>query len=194
MGAVIPINFDNFLNNHPMHNEIRNLLSDPLKASVIKNKWSPCAIQISYALNKSGATIEDAAENFRSPEMGRNVRLFKSGSENCIIDVFDLRAYLDNRYMKGENYKGSKQQMIDEIQGRRGIIRFGNTHFDVWEGDRYHQQYRTDLPDSGAWAVTEAGAWQAPDISHIGIFFWQVALREHKTESYRASTTEVQRP
>jgi hypothetical protein len=170
--AKIPINFDMLLTNHPFHNQIRALLSEPLKSQVVNGNWSPCCIQVSYALNRAGAPIEDAS--FPSPEMRRAVRLFKSGSENCIIDVFDLRGYLDSRYGPAENHKGNKEQMIAAISGRKGIIRFGVTHVDLWEGDRYHQQFRKDLPDSGAWAVTEAGAWKAPGVDTVGVFFWQV--------------------
>ena len=169
--AKIPINFDVLLMHHPYHNQIRALLREPLKSLVIKGNWSPCCIQVSYALNRAGAPIEDAS--FYSPEMKRGVRLFKSGAENCIIDVFDMRGYLDGRYGKAENFKGSKEQMIAAISGRKGIIRFGTTHVDLWEGDRYHQQFRKDLPDSGAWAVTEAGAWKAPGVNTLGVFFWQ---------------------
>lgn len=189
---AIPIDFNLFLSKHPYHNEIRALIGEPLKGMVIKNKWSPCCIQVSYALNNAGAPIVE--NSYFGPEMGRKVRLFRGGEDLYIIDVFDMRAYLDGRYGEAENYKGTKQAMIDEIRGRTGIIRFGRAHVDVWEGERYHQQHRRDLPDSAAWAVSEAGAWGAPSVSQVGIFFWPVASRPRQSTEYPAAVREYSRP
>lgn len=170
---TVPVDFTTFVNNHPFHFQMNNLLQDPLRKQKIANKWSPCAMQISHALNTSGLPVDEI--NCLSPEMGRQVRYFKSGPTlNYMIDVFDIAAYLNMRYGMCLRAKGTREQMIAAISGKNGIIRFGNEHIDVWMGDHYHQQYRKDLPDPSQWVVDERGAWAAKSVPSVGIFFWDV--------------------
>ncbi|MCI0738220.1 MAG: type VI secretion system amidase effector protein Tae4 [Gemmataceae bacterium] len=177
---AIPINFDLFVRNHPFHDKIYSLVGQPLKKQAKDGKWSPCAIQVSYALNNSGAPLPKSSSFITNePPIGtRKVRLFPGGGDIYIIDVYDMRAYLDGRYGEAENYRGSKDKMIEAISGRQGIIRFGRAHVDVWEGDRFHQQASPSLPGI---PVTDSGTWGAASTKQIGIFFWEVGSRERES-------------
>src|SRR5262245_58166483 len=136
--ASIPVDFDTLKNNHPSWKEIKNKIGGPALAGV-KAGWETCCIQVSYALNRSGAVIEKY--DFNNEEMGRQVRAVKSNdSMNYIFEVSDMKVYLNNRYGIAENYNGTKQEMINEIRGRHGLIAFGHRHIDLWEGERFHWQ------------------------------------------------------
>ena len=70
--ATIPVNFDTLKENHPSYRQIRALIGGPLLSSVKAGKWETCCIQISYALNHSGAVIENHA-TYENTAMGRKV-------------------------------------------------------------------------------------------------------------------------
>jgi hypothetical protein len=169
---TVPVNFRTFLSNHPFHYQMNNLLQDPLRKQKMDNKWSPCAMQISHALNLSGLPVDEI--EIKSPEMGRNVRYYKSGTRSYMIDVFDISAYLTARYGAPIAAKGTQAQMTAAIAGKCGIIRFGDAHIDVWMCNRYHQQDRKDLPDPQQWVVDSRGAWAAPSVPKKGILLWEV--------------------
>jgi len=49
-----------------------------------------------------------------------------------IYAVPDMKIYLNKRYGIAENYKGSKQKLVDKISNRQGILAFGHFHIDLW--------------------------------------------------------------
>jgi Type VI secretion system (T6SS), amidase effector protein 4 len=165
---TIPVDFEQFLNNHPFHYEIKSKVSGEVA------KYSPpCCIQVSYALNTSGAPIMKG--DFYVPEMGRKSRFVPDANNNLyLIEVCDMGAYLNGIYGIAENYQGSKANMKEAIEGRKGIIRFGKAHIDVWEGDRFHQENTTNMPDNWAKGQPPVVVWERPSVKTMGIFFWEV--------------------
>ncbi len=185
---AIPINFDYFLSNHPFHYEIYSKVSGK-----VASYHPPCCIQVSYALNLSGAPIVEG--DYDVPEMGRKSRFIPDDAGRLyLIEVCDMGAYLNGRYGIAENYQGTKDEMKKEIEGRKGIIRFGRAHIDVWEGDRFHQEGTGSMPDAWAKGQPPVVVWDAPSVKTVGIYFWPVALRLVGSTSRRAAVTEVQRP
>lgn len=160
--ATIPVSFDTLKEHHPSYREIRALIGGPLLRSVRAGNWETCCIQISYALNHSGAVIENYA-SYDNTAMGRKVRALKSNDDRYyIFEVTDMKTYLNGRYGVAENHRGKKKGMIDAIRGRTGIIAFGHRHVDLWEGERFHwQQLYIDL-------------WLHESTTKRGVFFWQV--------------------
>jgi|SRR5690242_4847864 len=160
--ANVPVNFSTLKAKHPAPNQILALIGGALKESAVKGKWETCTIQVSYALNRSGAVIENYAFEDKSLATGK-VRAAKSNDDmSYIFAVPDMRVYLNNRYGLAENFKGSKQQMIAGISGRQGIIAFGHRHIDLWEGDRFH------------WQARYVDLWGFESVKMRGIFFWEV--------------------
>ncbi len=160
--ANVSVNFDTLKENHPDHKTIKSLIGNPLKASVIAGNWETCAIQVSYALNRSGAVIENYA--FPEPTLYKGkVKALKSNDNmNYIYGVPDMKVFLNGRYGIAENYTGNKQSMISQISGRQGIIGFGHRHIDLWEGERFH------------WQHLYLDLWQFDSVKKRGIFFWEV--------------------
>lgn len=153
--ANVPVNFALLKEKHPSFKTIRSLIKVPSYVD------ETCCVQVSYALNRSGQVIENYA--YDNPYYKRKVRAFKANDGmHYIIEVSDFRFFLDNRYGLSENHTGSKQQMIEQIEGHTGILAFGYRHIDLWEGDRYHwQQLYLDL-------------WGFASVKKHGIFFWEV--------------------
>jgi hypothetical protein len=164
---VIPIDFDQLLNNHPFHYEIYSKINGK-----VATYSPPCCIQVSYALNMSGAPI--VMGDYYVPEMGRKSRFIPDDGGNLyLIEVCDMGAYL-NKYGVAENYKGTKEQMKKQIEGRKGIIRFGRAHIDIWEGDRFHQENTVNMPDNWAKGQPPVVVWDRPSVKSDGIYFWEV--------------------
>jgi hypothetical protein len=159
--ANVSVNFDILKDKHPSYRTIRSLLKVPSYVD------ETCCVQLSYALNRSGAVIENYA--YENPFYKRKVRAFK-GNDNMfyIIEVSDMRYYLDNRYGNAENYNGSKQKMIENIKGRHGMLAFGYRHIDLWVGDNIHRpsEYLMDY------------LWTNDSLKKRGIFFWGVTSEE----------------
>jgi hypothetical protein len=91
-----------------------------------------------------------------------------------LIEVCDMGAYLNGRYGQAENFKGSLQTMKDKISGRKGIIRFGRAHLDLWEGARFHQEGTGQMPDTWAKGQIPVADWNRPSVKSEGIYFWEV--------------------
>jgi len=161
---AIPVGFDILLKNHPYHYQIKSLVDGPVAAPSYLH--APCCIQASYALNLSGAPSEKG--DYYVPEYARKSRFFPDKSGRLyLIEVCDMGAYLNNRYGIADNYKGTKAQMEEKIAGRKGIIRFGKAHIDLWDGEQFHQDGMR-LPD-----FPVIGVWDAPSVKTLGIFFWE---------------------
>ncbi len=164
----INVDFQTLLSNHPYHYQIKAMLTGP-----VKSISPPCCVQVSYALNNSGAPIMDG--KYWVPEMGRHSRFVKDAmGQRYLIEVCDMGAYLDGVYGKAENFRGSKEEMIAEISGRQGIIRFGKAHIDIWEGDRFHQEATKTMPDDWAQGKSPVIVWNRPSVKSTGIYFWEV--------------------
>jgi hypothetical protein len=162
--ANIPVNFEILREHHPSYKQIKGLIGGPLLASVNKDNWETCCIQVNYALNHSGKAIQEYA--FHNPDMGRTVRAVKSNDDmNYIFEVTDLKAYLNSRYGIAENYKGTQQEMINNIRVRYGILALGHRHVDLWEGERYH------------WQDLYLDLWKSESVKKRGIFFWEVTSK-----------------
>ncbi len=157
--ANVPVNFDILKDKHPSYHTIRSLLKN-IPAYVDET----CAVQLSYALNRSGAVIENYA--FEDPGVATGkVRAFAGDDQMFyIFGVPDMKVYLNGRYGIPENYSGSKEDMISNISGRHGILAFGHRHIDLWVGDNIHRpsQYRMGY------------LWTNESIQLRGIFFWEV--------------------
>ena len=168
--AVIHVDFDKLLSNHPYHYEIKAKVSGEVA------KYSPpCCIQVSYALNLSGSPIVKG--DYYVPEMGRKSRFIPDADGRLyLIEVCDMGAYLNGRYGVAENYKGSKEKMKAQIEGRQGIIRFGKAHIDLWEGSRFHQEATVNMPDNWARGKAPVVVWERPSVKTLGIYFWEVAI------------------
>jgi hypothetical protein len=166
--ASIPIDFITFRNNHPHYTEIKAKVEPSIAV------WNPpCCIQISYALNNSNAPVIKG--DFKSPEMGRKVRYVTDSKKNSfVLDVFDMAAYLNERYGVAERFSGSKEQMTSRIAGRNGILRFGTLHVDVWEKDHFHQQGGKGLPDKAMENKPAVAVWNDPSLKTHGIYFWEI--------------------
>lgn len=172
--ATIHVEFSTLLQNHPYHYEVKALLNGP-----VKSISPPCCVQVSYALNKSGSPVVN--EKFWVPEMGRYCRFVGDAQGSLyLIEVCDMGAYLDGYYGVAENHRGSKEQMVEKIKGRTGIIRFGKAHIDLWEGERFHQENTKTMPDNWAKGASPVIVWDRPSVKAMGIFFWEVgAVTRH---------------
>lgn len=167
MGAVVIARYEDLEANHKSSNEIKTLLTGDIGKTVKDNNWETCAISVSYALNQSGAPVVKYDYQDKGVATGK-VRAKQDGAKrNYIYSVIDMKVYLNNRYGIAENYKGTKQQMISKIKGRKGIIAFGHRHIDLWDGNKWHNEhYYIDL-------------WVHESTKLLGIFFWVV--KEKKT-------------
>src|SRR4051812_17151808 len=111
--ATIPIDFDQLLTNHPYHYEIYSKIDGD-----VAKYHPPCCIQVSYALNLSGAPVMKG--DYPVPEMGRTSRFFPDKSGRLyLIEVCDMGAYLTGRYGGGYNYQGSTEKMKKDIEGKK---------------------------------------------------------------------------
>jgi hypothetical protein len=156
--ANVSVNFALLKEKHPSYTTIRSLLP-----GIPGYVDETCCVQISYALNRSGAVIESYA--YENPFYKRKVRAFEGrDGMNYIFEVSDMRFYLDNRYGNAENYNGSKDAMIEKIRGRTGILAFGYRHMDLWGGADIHRpsEYRMGY------------LWTNESLKKRGIFFWEV--------------------
>lgn len=161
---AIPINFETLKNNHPRSFQIKSRLRGPI-ANVIKVYKETCAIQVSDALNRSGAVIV----NYEYPDPGLatgKVRA-KQGSDgmNYIYSTLDMKVYLNKKYGVAEYYKDTEvRKMKAKVQGRKGIILFGRRHIDIWDRSEIHyQRHYIDF-----WTHAEA------NVKVRGIYFWEV--------------------
>lgn len=156
--ANVSVNFGLLVNYHPSYKTVRSLVS-----GIPGYVNETCCVQVSYALNRSGAVIENY--DYPNPLYKRKVRAFK-GKDNMsyIFEVSDMRYYLDNRYGNAENYTGSKQKIIEKISGRTGILAMGYRHIDLWLKNDIHRpaDYFIDY------------LWTNDSLKKRGVFFWEV--------------------
>lgn len=165
--ASVPVVFDKLVKNHPFHYEIYSKIDGE-----VAQYHPPCCIQVSYALNMAGAPIERG--EYKVPEMGRKSRFFSDKSNRLyLIEVCDMGAYLNGRYGVAENHRGTTEQMKAAISGRKGIIRFGRDHIDIWEGDRFHQEGGPSMPDNWAKGKPPVVIWGLASVKSTGIYFWE---------------------
>src|SRR5262245_35586294 len=86
-----------------------------------------CAVQVSCALNRSGAVIENYPYPDSTVATGK-VRAFKARDGMFyIFAVPDMMVFLNNRYGNAENYHGSKWKMTGEV------INFVDTERRIWD-------------------------------------------------------------
>jgi hypothetical protein len=164
--ANIPVNFDTLAQNHVDFHHIKALLSGDIKKNVDASNWSTCAIQISYALNHSGAVIPPESYAYKDARVfqGKVRGLTDDAGYVYIYSVVDMSVYLDKRYGVSDTYQGSKDDMVSKISGRKGIIAFGIKHVDLWMGDTFHQDGLGFTEDF----------WAAPSVKTTGIHFWEI--------------------
>jgi hypothetical protein len=157
--ANVSVNFDRLKSNHPSWQNIRSLLKN-----IPSYVNETCAVQLSYALNRSDGVIGDYAYPDASLATGK-VRAFQGNDGlSYIFAVPDMKVYLNNTYGDAENYKGSKQQMTEGIKNRYGILAFGHRHIDLWAVDNIHRPSDYNM----------AYLWSNDSIQLRGIFFWEV--------------------
>ena len=162
----IPVDYETLEKNHYFHYNIKSKLDGE-----VAGYSPPCCIQVSYALNLSGAPIERG--DYWVPEWGRYSRYASDKSGRLyLIEVCDMGAYL-NKYGVAENHKGTVDQMKQKIAGRKGILRFGIAHIDLWDGKRFHQESGPGLPDSWAKGQPPVAVWGAKSVQSAGIYFWE---------------------
>ncbi len=158
----VTANFEDLITNHKTSGEIKSLLDGDIGKTIKKHDWETCAISVSYALNRSGAVIENYAYEDKGVATGKVRAKKDSDNKNYIYSVVDMKVYLNKRYGIAENHKGTKEQMKTKIKGRQGIIAFGHRHIDLWDGEKWHYEDRyIDL-------------WNHPSTKHLGIYFWVV--------------------
>jgi hypothetical protein len=93
------------------------------------------------------------------------VRAFRgSDGLSYIFAVADMKVYLNSTYDDAENFKGSKQQMVEGIKDRHGILAFGHRPIDLWRGSNIHRPSDYDL----------AYLWSCESVQLRGVFFWEV--------------------
>ncbi|NIJ51146.1 T6SS effector amidase Tae4 family protein [Dyadobacter arcticus] len=154
--------------NHPTFKHIRSVLEDgQIRDEAKANKWNTCCIQMSIAMNKSQMPIEnyDYFDPWLTPDKdpakSNRVRALPDNKgNNYIYSVLDMKVYLNKKYFQAENYQRPYKK---NIMGRKGIIAFGVSHMDLWDGKEFHQEQIF-----GGWS-----AWDASDGAG-GIFFWEV--------------------
>ena len=170
MGSKVTVDYKVLEANHKTSGEIKALLKGDIGSTIKKHDWETCAISVSYALNQSGAVIENYAYEDKGVATGK-VRAKKDEADrNYIYSVIDMKVYLNKRYGMAENYKGTKEQMKAKIKGRAGIIAFGHRHIDLWDGDKWHYEARyIDL-------------WNHESTKQLGIYFWEIKAEQAKSE------------
>ena len=158
--ANVSVNFDSLKFNHPSWQNIRSLLKVPSYVN------ETCAVQLSYALNRSGSYGVIGRYAYPNASLATGaVRAFQSSDGLFyIFAVPDMKVYLNNTYGDAENCKGSKQRMIDSIKNRYGILGFGHRHIDLWAVDTIHRPSDYNM----------AYLWSNDSIRQRGIFFWEV--------------------
>jgi hypothetical protein len=124
--ANVSVNFDSLTSNHPSYQRIRSMLK-----GIPSYVDETCTAQLSYALNRSDGVIGNYAYPDASLATGK-VRAFRgSDGLSYIFAVADMKVYLNSTYDDAENFKGSKQQMVEGIKDRHGILAFGHRHIDL---------------------------------------------------------------
>lgn len=114
--AKISVDWGVLMLNHPSYLTIRE------KVKNIPGNWETCCIQMSYALNMTGARIKNTGGNIG----------FSQNSQNYIIRVPTMREYLDSEFGAAENYRGGERiAKISQIIDRTGILAFGDRHIDL---------------------------------------------------------------
>jgi hypothetical protein len=85
-----------------------------------------CCMQASLSFNATGQPIPRAGSRDRD-------NTILSG-KNYILAVDEFRAYLTHKY-------GPTEQVTDlaAIKGKRGVLIFGNSHIEFWDGDSIFQ-------------------------------------------------------
>lgn len=175
----IAVNFNELEQQHPSYTGIMYLIGGEIARQIVTKSLNTCATQLSYALNTAGAPIRDYAYEDAGLPGGKVRALPDDAGRNYVYSVIDLRVYLDRRYGPAENVHGdgpaktaaaARQQLTRPIAGRKGIIAFGNTHIDLWDGDRFHWEGSSIPPN----------VWLHESVRLRGIFFWPVTGRESR--------------
>jgi hypothetical protein len=178
------VNFDILSANHlrAVQGKVTQLVGGSLKREY--DGWASqgihqetCCVELSFALNNSGASINDNRGSLTLPKPKiRTNWTGDNGIDVYIIAVQEMRAYLDNEYGVAENYKGGKKSDYTDIVGRTGILALGNRHISVWDGQNYTLE--NTFLDLWGDAVFQSGSHAGELInesSHLrGIFFWEI--------------------
>jgi hypothetical protein len=159
--ANVSVDWGSLYPNHPSYQNIWNLIDD-----IPSYVNETCAVQLSYALNRSG-TWGVIGQQYNYPSSmvytGR-VRAFQSDDGyNYIYSVIDMKVYLDNTYGTADNYTGAYNAMQGGISGRTGILAFGYRHIDLWDGNNIHRP-----------SDYSVNFWADNSVRNNGIFFWEV--------------------
>ena len=151
--TIIPVDWGVLMIHHHSWRDIRN------KVVGIPDDWETCCIQVSHALNNSGALIKNT---------GKNIGFVQNG-KNYIINVPTMREYLDREFPQAERYERAGKAMtriaiISQIVDRTGIIAFGDRHIDLWNKNDIHRPSDYIM----------SALWEAESAFTKGIFFWEV--------------------
>lgn len=158
---------DDLLQVHPPGHGFSDLVGGVIGREIKKNGWETCASQISYALNHSGESIGKADIGKASnPNLlkGSPRALSDRDGQLYIFSVIDMIVYLDGKYGKAENIKGSAQNMRDAVEGRPGIITFGFRHVDLWYYEPIAKIFRSHYYI----------LFNDPSAKKRGIYFWEL--------------------
>jgi hypothetical protein len=159
---AIDADFSVLWNHLPQWFEVRQKITN------IPKGWETCCIQMSYAFNRANLDID-------YPNKARVLRFH--GKEH-MLDVKEMRLYIDETYEPAERiaHRDVKGAMINRwvlqsvIEGRRGVIAFGNRHIDLWNGSRIHGEH-----------YIQSALWEADSALSQGLFFWEVsALQQYR--------------
>jgi len=131
--AKIPLNFEKM---DKAYKDFKSLPPDIAKWLKDQNDYedehnlphsTSCCMQASLSFNAAGHPIPKAGSRDRN-------NLTLDGGKNYILAVDEFRAYLTYRY-------GPTNQVKDlaSIKGMKGVLIFGNSHIEFWDGENIFQ-------------------------------------------------------
>jgi hypothetical protein len=173
--SQIRANFDTLKANYPTYKTLPPALQNLMDGlNKITPGNTPCCVQISHALNKSGQLVPSSS--FRRANA-------KIDSYYYILAVDELDQYLAGRYGRGEEIKkdpSGKMRLLNEMKryldGKRGILLFRNGgaghHTELW--DETHIIQDGKAVSGGGAVMNESNIFGQPRV-----LFWEVS--EEKT-------------
>ena len=169
--SKIRVNFETVKGNYPTYKTLPPALQSFMDGlNKIKPGNTPCCVQISHALNRSGQLIP--VNSFRRP----NANI---GSYYYILAVDELEQYLSGRYGRGEEIKKdssgkvrSLSEMKNYLDNKQGILLFRNDgaghHTELW--DRTHIMQDGKAVSGGGAVMNESNIFGQPRV-----LFWEVS-------------------
>jgi hypothetical protein len=165
--GIVRVNFETLKSSYPTYKtlpkELQTFMNDLNKVTPGN---TPCALQVSHALNKAGVVIPP--RSFRRANA-------KIGSYYYLLAVDELEQYLASVFGRGEEIKKasgktrSLAEMKTYLKGKRGILVFRNAgaghHTELWE-DTHILQDGHAVSGGGA-VMNEANIFGQPRV-----LFW----------------------